>query len=38
LSSSQHVAFVREVPKERALGQPGTIGDLGNGGVVEALL
>ena len=34
----QHLALVREVPEERALGQPGTLGDLGNGGGLESTL
>ena len=32
----EHLALVGEVPEEGALGQPGALGDLRGGGLVEA--
>ena len=37
-AAEQHLALVGEVPEERALGQPGALGDLGDGGVLEPTL
>jgi hypothetical protein len=38
LPGHEHLPLVREVPEEGALGQPGPVGDLGDGGDVVALL
>ena len=37
-STEEHLSLVGEVPEEGALGQPGSGGDLGGGGLVESPL
>ena len=37
-AAEQHLALVGEVPEERPLGQPGALGDLSDGRLVEAAL
>ena len=37
-AGEQHLALVGEVAEEGALGEPGPLGDLGDGGLLEAVL
>ena len=37
-AGEEDLALVGEMPEERALGQPGTVGDLGDGGLLKAAL